>query len=203
LASLFEKLKANSNNSQNNNNIFNSNINNQSSNGFDNTDRPMGYKPQVHLTNVQQVWPNQQQSNQSGDVQQQQNNVNTQPPNNNVTNTVQQNGGFQFQQPPQPQNTNVLQPQQNMAQQQVQQQPWTQEHYTYAYPSKGEIWGDLALRVFEVVIGAAAIAAGNEIARFFTRRRFQPTIRQIYEHPNNQVNSKNNNQHTNGWWNGQ
>ena len=118
--------------------------------------------------------------------------------NNNNTNAGNTQNGFNFINPqPQGQPQQTRQPQQNLQPMQPQQN-WVQEHYTYQYPTRGEIWGDLALRVFEVVIGAAAIAAGNEIAKFFSRRRFESPIRRNYEYPQNYHNNQNNN--PNNWW---
>ena len=175
--SLFDKIRSDSNSSgwnlKDNNNTGNSMFKGSQSRGFDATDREMGYQ-----TVVNPVYPN-------ITPEYLQNN----PTSQSAPKETHNNSGFTFSNPnsenhPTPNNGQLTPPQQ---------QQYTQEFYSFQYPSAREIMWDLAIRVGEVVIGAAAVAAGHEIAKFFSRRRFRPAIRQVYEPQNFQSHNPN-------WW---
>jgi hypothetical protein len=163
-----------------------SNFQTQQSNGYDNTDRPMGYQPRLIPINqpTHQPTPTLNSSpQQNPNPQEAPNPRQSSPPPNDFS--FQKPSGPQYSQP-NPVTPNNL--------------PvgYEQEFFTYQYPTTGEIVKDLGLRVFEVVVGAAAVAAGQEVARFFSRRRFNPAIPQhdMYQqnYPNNygQHNPNNN-----------
>lgn len=179
MSTFFNKLSNNQNRSgspfsiNNNTNSFtSSNFQTQQSSGFDNTDRPMGYQPKMIP-----VTPFNGAPQTSQQAQQPQNNTQQAQPN------VQQQN-FSFQKPQQGYSAPAPMTPQNLP------AGYEQEFFTYHYPTTGEIVKDLGLRVFEVVLGAAAVAAGQEVARFFSRRRFHPAIPQhdMYNQPNQPQN---------------
>ena len=189
MSSFFNKINNNRNGNSNpfslnnnTNNSFSSSFQTQQSKGFDNTDRPMGYQPRLI---PMQPPNNHQQQNPNNVTQQTSNNSfqnNTDPSAQPNQSTVPNN--FSFQKPQQGYNAPAPMSPQNLP------AGYEQEFFTYHYPTTGEILKDLGLRVFEVVVGAAAVSAGQEVARFFSRRRFHPAIPQhdMYNQPNQPQN---------------
>jgi len=163
VSSLFGKINNNNRSPfATGNNNTNNTFQGSQSNGFDSTDRALGYSPQMVTVNPPNTFTQPPQQTQPQHA-----------PTPGFSFGAPQQQGYQ---PPLPQQPQLP-------------QGYEQEFYTFHYPSKGEIAMDLGIRVFEVVIGAAAIAAGQEIAKFFSRRRIQPAIPQVYEqyykHPPN------------------
>ena len=176
MSTFFNKSNNNKNSpfsfNNNTNSSFSSNFQTQQSKGFDNTDRPMGYLPRLVPVNQTSFQPNQANGGQPQPNQTSNNTTQTQPNPAPINNQNQPNN-FSFQKPQQ----NQYAPPAPMSPQNLP-AGYEQEFFTYHYPTTGEIVKDLGLRVFEVVVGAAAVAAGQEVARFFSRRRFHPAIPQ-------------------------